>query len=109
MENIKKRLKENLKREFSNSNLQEVIKYCKENVQSMDFNNDTDFYLCSTVNSYLLKQKIGCFNKDEAKFLTISLSKFGIKMFNIKEEKINIELMESEEYKKFRGKRGSNI
>lgn len=104
MENIKNQLAEKLKKDYSYSNLQEVINYCKQNIHSMDLNNDTDFYLCSTTNLYLFKQKIGCFNKDETKFLTISLSKLGIKMFNIKEEKINIELMESEEYKKFRGK-----
>lgn len=71
-----------------------------QNIHSMDFNNDTDFYLCSKVNSYLFKKKIGCFNKDEAKFLTINLAKLSIKMLNIQEKKINIELMEIEEFKK---------
>ena len=108
MNDEKVKLKEDLEKEYSETNIKKVMEYCKKNVQSMDFNDDTDFYLCHAVNLYLFKNKVGKFDKEEAKFLTISLAKLGSKLFNIKQDTY-IEVIPKEEYAKLRGNDGIGV
>lgn len=105
MNEEKIKLKRILEKEYSVENIKKVVEYCKENIQSMDFNDETDFYLCHATNLYLFKNKVGKFDKEEAEFLTISLAKLGSKMFKVK-EKTDIDIMKEKEFSELNGDGG---
>lgn len=81
--------------------LRDIIIYCKENISTMDINDETDYFLNRANTLYLMKNKIGHFNKEEAKYLTQYFAKLGSKIYAEAygiEGKINIEVLPSEEY-----------
>lgn len=109
MENEKIELKQNFINEQPGA-LKAIVKYCKENINSMDINDETDYYLCKVSTLYLMKMKIGHFDKDEARCLTVYFAKLGLKMYSVAhgiEAKVNIDILPAEEYKKLRGEKSN--
>lgn len=100
MENEKIILKQNFINKQPGA-LKAIVTYCQENMNSMDINDETDYFLCNVNTMYLMKNKIGHFDKDEAKYLTSFFAKLGSKLYyeayGIR-GKINIEILTSEEY-----------
>jgi len=100
MENKKVELKQNLIDKKPGA-LRDIIAYCKENISTMDINDETDYFLNRASTLYLMKNNIGHFNKEEAKYLTEYFAKLGSKLYaeayGIKGE-IDIEILPSEEY-----------
>lgn len=111
MENEKIELKQNLINKQPGA-LKAIVKYCQENINSMDINDETDYYLCRASTLYLMKNKIGHFDKDEARCLTVYFAKLGSKMYSMAhgiEGKINIDILPAEEYKKLRGEKSNAV
>lgn len=106
MENDKIELKEKLNSNYSKTNLDEVVEYCKENIEQMNISNETDDFLCRVATQYLMKYKIGEFDIREANFLTLYFAKFGVKSIS-PELKVDISIVPKEEYEKI-SEKGSN-
>lgn len=108
MENKKLELKQNFINTQPDS-LKDIIEYCKENIKSMDLSDETDDFLCRACTVYLMKHKIGYFDNNEAKFLTLYFAKCSAKLIfdvNKVKGKIDINILPTEEYKKLRGEKG---
>lgn len=100
MENKKVELKQNFINKQPGA-LRDIIAYCKENISTMDINDETDYFLNRASTLYLMKNKIGHFNKEEAKYLTQYFAKLGSKIYADAygiEGEINIEVLPSQEY-----------
>lgn len=80
-----------------------IIKWCEENASALEPNDKDQTWLYEMSTIYLMKYKIGNWNKDEATMLITYLAKKSAREFGISEN-VDVKVFEREEYEEIYGK-----
>ena len=87
---------------------QEVIKWCGENIKNFDLKEKNQIYLYERATRYLMKYKIGKWNKDDANIIITYLSKKFAYQQGI-DENVTVKILDEDEYKHTYGDKSSAI
>ncbi len=96
------------KGKLTKETFEKIIKWCEENTSTLQPNDKDQTWLYEMATSYLMKYKIGKWNKDEASMLITYLAKESARKFGISEN-VDVKIFEREEYEKIYGKSSMGI
>ncbi|MCR5146769.1 MAG: hypothetical protein K6B70_05450 [Clostridia bacterium] len=96
------------KGELAKETFEKIIKWCEENTSTLEPNDKDQTWLYEMATNYLMKYKIGKWNKDEAAMLITYLAKKSAREFGISEN-VDVKIFEREEYEKIYGKSSMGI
>lgn len=87
---------------------QDIVKWCGENAKDLDLTDKDQQYLYEMATRYLMKYKIGKWNKDEANVVINYLAKKSAWQLGI-DENVTVKILEEAEYKQTHGDDSSAI
>lgn len=87
---------------LAESQYQEIVKWCSENCDKLDLNDEDQHYLYELSTIYLMKYKIGKWEKSDAKLIINFLAKKAAWKVGIYEN-VTVKILEQEEYKRTYG------
>lgn len=106
IESEKEELKEKLKKGCIFDDIGRLLEYCKNNIDLMDMQDETDAKLYYAVVIYLTRYKMGKIDKKEALLLTKYYSRFCINIYlrnGQLMQNINVEILKQAEYEAIQG------
>lgn len=85
---------------------QEVLKWCKEHYKDLDLTDKNQQYLYKKATTYLMKYRIGKWDRDDANTIVTFLAKKSAWELGI-DENVAVKILNSDEYKKIYGEKTS--
>ena len=77
--------------------LEEVTKWCSDNVNSLNIGDEDQYYLYMLASKYLIQIKIGRWNDNDVTVVINTLAKISASEMNIDQE-VNVKILSDEEY-----------
>ena len=81
------------------TDFQEVLKWCKEHYKDLDLTDKNQHYLYEKATTYLMKYRIGKWDRDDANKIVTFLAKKSAWKLGI-DENVAVKILSSDEYKK---------
>lgn len=88
------------------TDFQEVLKWCKEHYKDLDLTDKNQHYLYEKATTYLMKYRIGKWDRDDANTIVTFLAKKSAWKLGI-DENVAVKILSSDEYKKIYGEKTS--
>lgn len=89
--------------------IEDVIKWCDENAESLNLSNPDEMFLCEKTTKYLMENKEKrAWSKDDAKYVANFLARKTIRKLNL-DKNAEVHVLEEDEYLKLYGEGSSGI